>query len=52
MNLSSANSFSLEESKNLLFGKGLVVYLTILSFNNWRGEAFANIARKGENAGN
>ena len=44
--LSSASAFNLDQSKNLLFGKGLTS-LTIL-FN----QPFENIMRQGENAEN
>ena len=45
--LSSANVFTLDENKNLLFGKQLTLYHTILYKNS-----FENIEGKGENAGN
>ena len=50
--LSSANSFSLDQSKISLFGKGLSLYHIISTFNNSKEEAFENIVWTGENAGN
>ena len=40
LELSSVNPLSLEESKNLSFGKGLTFYHTILSFNDSENENF------------
>ena len=49
--LSSANAFSLNQSKILSFGKELTLYQTILTFKDPKRRAFENIVGKGENAG-
>ena len=48
----SAICLNLDQSKILLYGNGLTLQHTILTFNNFEEKAFKNIARRGENAGN
>ena len=52
LKLSSANSFSLEESKTCRLGKGLTHYQTIPILMHLRYIALKNIVRKGEVASN
>ena len=56
MNLSSANAFSLDQSKIVSFGQEITLYHTMLTFDAHEEKPFEkpfeNILGKGENAAN